>query len=111
MKKLLASLGIAALLALPAVAASAGTASAGADGTANWDPSGQTLNCYTGCTPPTTGLPVTSGPGPAPTVTPTVPSGGLAFTGADLGEIGGIGLAAVAGGTLLVLAGRRRRQA
>jgi hypothetical protein len=102
MKKLLASIGIAALLALPAAAAGA---------TTTWDPSGQTNNCYTGCTPPTTTLTVTSGPGPAPTVTPTVPTGGLAFTGADLGEIGGVGLAAIAGGTLFVVAGRKRRSA
>jgi len=70
-------------------------------------------NCYTGCTPPTVGSTVT---GPPTTITQTTDpvqtasvngSSSLPFTGADVGELAAVGVAAVVIGGVLT---RRRRQ-
>jgi hypothetical protein len=104
-KKLAFGIGMGALLAVPAatlVSTTAGASAAGDD-------------CYTGCTTPSTGLPVTSGDGsaaPTPTLTSAATStpSGLAFTGADLSEMVIISAGALGAGTLLVRVSRRRRQ-
>jgi len=85
-------LGMGALLAIPVVTMLPG--SAGAD-------------CYTGCTASTTGIVTSSGDG-TPVTSPTTSSSGLAFTGADLGEMALIGVGAVGAGTVLVRRSRRR---
>ena len=94
------------LLAVPVGGLLAGAA--GAD---------QTPPCYTGCTPPTTGITntpaVAPADGPATTTaaatTSTAPStsSGLAFTGADIEEMAIIGVVAIGVGAVLVR-GRRR---
>jgi hypothetical protein len=71
--------------------------------------------CYTGCTPPPTGITntpaVAPADGPATTTaaatTSTAPSSGLAFTGADIEEMAIIGVVAIGVGAVLVR-GRRR---
>jgi hypothetical protein len=78
----------------------------------------QTDNCYTGCTPQSTGIAPTTpavapADGPATTTaaatTSTAPStsSGLAFTGADIEEMAIIGVVAIGVGAVLVR-GRRR---
>ena len=77
----------------------------------------QANGCYTGCTPPATGVTntpaVAPADGPATTTaaatTSTAPStsSGLAFTGADIEEMAIIGVVAVGVGAVLVR-GRRR---
>jgi hypothetical protein len=87
--------GISLLLAAPV--ASALPSVAGADPT-----------CYTGCTTSNTGITASAGPQAQPTSVST-PSSGLAFTGADIGEMAIIGVASVGVGVVLV--SRRRRTA
>jgi hypothetical protein len=105
-KKLAFGIGMGAILAVPA--ATLVSTTAGASATSD--------QCYTGCTTPTTGLPVTSGDGsaaPTPTLTSaatTSTPSGLAFTGADLSEMVIISAGALGAGTLLVRVSRRRRQ-
>jgi hypothetical protein len=102
-KKLAYGVGMGVLLAVPA--ATLVSTAAGASATND--------NCYTGCTTPSTGLPVTSGGGSAaPTLTSSTTStpSGLAFTGADLSEMVIISAGALGAGTLLVRVSRRRRQ-
>jgi hypothetical protein len=87
------------LLAVPVGGLMAGAA--GADAT-----------CYTGCTPPTTGVTNTPADGPAATTssvstTPTSSSSGLAFTGADIEEMAVIGVVAIGVGSVLM---RNRRR-
>jgi hypothetical protein len=96
--------GMGALLALPVATMVSSTA--GAD----------TPGCYTGCSLPSTSVPVTSGDGTAAPITvaataPTTTAGGLAFTGADLGELVAISAGALGAGTILVRISRRRRVA
>jgi len=77
----------------------------------------QANGCYTGCTPPATGMTntpaVAPADGPATTTaaatTSTAPStsSGLAFTGADIEEMAIIGVVAIGVGAVLVR-GRRR---
>lgn len=96
-KKLVAGAGVSALMAFPAVTLMSGTASAD--------------TCYTGCSQPTSGLPVTSGDGTTPqTSAPTSSPSGLAFTGADLSELVIISAGALGAGTVLVRVSRRRHQ-
>jgi hypothetical protein len=104
-KKLAFGIGMGAILAVPA--ATLVSTTAGASATSD--------QCYTGCTTPSTGLPVTSGDGSAtPTATVTAATtstpSGLAFTGADLSEMVIISAGALGAGTLLVRVSRRRRQ-
>jgi hypothetical protein len=94
-KKLVAGAGVSALMAFPAVTLMSGTASAD--------------TCYTGCSQPTSGLPVTSGDGTTPSAPTSSPSG-LAFTGADLSELVIISAGALGAGTVLVRVSRRRHQ-
>jgi hypothetical protein len=102
-RKLAFGIGMGALLSIP-VATMVST-TAGAD----------TAGCYTGCSSPSTGLPVTSGDGSASatttaSVTHTAAPTGLAFTGADLSGMVIISVGALGAGTLLVRVSRRRRQ-
>jgi hypothetical protein len=106
-KKLAFGIGMGAILAVPA--ATLVSTTAGASATSD--------QCYTGCSTPSTGLPVTSGDGsaaPTPTLTSatttTSTPSGLAFTGADLSEMVIISAGALGAGTLLVRVSRRRRQ-
>jgi hypothetical protein len=102
-KKVACGVGMGALLAIPVGTMISSTAGA-------TDP-----GCYTGCSAPSTGLPVTSGDGtPAATVAATAPTAApssLAFTGADLSELVAISVGALGAGTLLVRVSRRRRTA
>jgi hypothetical protein len=102
-RKLAFGIGMGALLSIP-VATMVST-TAGADAPAG---------CYTGCSSPSTGLPVTSGDGSAATttaaVTHTAAPSGLAFTGADLSGMVIVSVGALGAGTLLVRVSRRRRQ-
>jgi hypothetical protein len=86
------------LLAVPVGGLLAGAA--GAD---------QANPCYTGCTPPTTGITNTPATTTAAATTSTAPttSSGLAFTGADIEEMAIIGVVAIGVGAVLVR-GRRR---
>lgn len=89
--------GISLLLAAPV--ATALPSVAGADQT-----------CYTGCSSPTSGITASSGNQAEPTtVSSSSPSSGLAFTGADIGEMAIVGVAAIGVGAVLV--SRRRRTA
>jgi hypothetical protein len=104
-RKLAFGIGMGALLSIPVATMISTTA--GAD----------TTGCYTGCSSPSTGLPVTSGDGSAAATTaavhvaaPSSTPGGLAFTGADLSEMVVISVGALGAGTLLVRVSRRRRQ-
>ena len=103
-KKVAFGVGMGALLTIP-VATMISTTS-GAD-----TPDG----CYVGCSLPSTGLPVTSGDGStapiASTAASTTTPSGLAFTGADLGELVAISAGALGAGTILVRVSRRRRTA
>ncbi len=103
-KKVAFGVGMGALLTIPVATMVSSTA--GAD----------TPGCYTGCSSPSTGLPVTSGDGSAAPITVVSASSattasGLAFTGADLGELVAISAGALGAGTLLVRVSRRRRTA
>jgi hypothetical protein len=101
-RKLAFGIGMGALLSIPVATMISTTA--GAD----------TVGCYTGCTSPSTGLPVTSGDGSAATTTASVihtaAPAGLAFTGADLSGMVIVSVGALGAGTLLVRVSRRRRQ-
>lgn len=102
-KKLAFGIGMGALLTVPVATMVSSTAGASA-------PDG----CYTGCSVPSAGLPTTSGDGSAAVTSvstaASTPSG-LAFTGADLGELVAISAGALGAGTLLVTISRRRRTA
>ena len=101
-KKVAFGVGMGALLTIPVATMISSTA--GAD----------TPGCYTGCSSPSTGAPVTSGDGTSAPITvastaPTTTPSGLAFTGADLGELVAISAGALGAGTILVRVSRRRR--
>jgi hypothetical protein len=97
--------GMGALLTIPVATMVSSTAGAATPG------------CYVGCTSPSTGsTAVTSGDGTAAPITvastaPTSTPSGLAFTGADLGELVAISAGALGAGAILVRVGRRRRTA
>lgn len=100
-KRVAFGVGVGALLMIPV--ATVATSTAGADSTD-----------YVGGTSPSTGLPVTSGDGSAATLVNTAPAtspSGLAFTGADLGELVFISVGALGAGTVLVRYSRRRKVA
>ena len=74
--------------------------------------------CYTGCSTPGAGSVVTpptsapAAPAAAQTAPPSNPaSGGLAFTGADIGEMAAIGGGALLVGGALMQRSRRQRRA
>lgn len=89
-------LSMSAVLAIPMVGMLSGTA--GADG------------CYTGCTSPSSGVTSSNASG-TPATSAASSSDGLAFTGADLGEMALIGVGTIAAGTVLVRRSRRRATA
>jgi len=101
-RKVACGVGMGVLLAAPVatmVSSSAGAA---------------TIGCYTGCTSPSTGTPITSGDGSAAATTvaaTTSTPSGLAFTGADLSGLVAVSVGALGAGTLLVRVSRRRRTA
>ena len=107
-RKLAVGVGMGLFVAVPATAIMAGTAGASSP------------TCYTGCTSPSTGLPVTSGGSTAATTavtvtdastsTTTTSPSGLAFTGADISELVIISAGALGAGTVLVRLSRKRRQ-
>jgi hypothetical protein len=110
-KKVAFGVGMGALLSIPV--ATMVTSTAGATGTST---------CYPSCTAPSTGpgtgpstgLPTTSGSSTAAVTTPAsaaAPTGGLAFTGADLSELVIISVGALGAGTVLVRYSRRRQAA
>jgi hypothetical protein len=102
-KKVAFGVGMGALLSIPV--ATMVSSAAGADCTTG----------YTGCSSPSTGLPVTSGSGSADPLASTSSAssstGGLAFTGADLSELVAISVGALGAGTVLVRYSRRRQTA
>jgi hypothetical protein len=104
-KRLAVGVGMGALLTIPVA-------------TVLSDSAGAAAPCYTGCSSPVTGLPVTSGDGgsAATTLTATAASSastssGLAFTGADLSGLVVISAGALGAGALMVRISRRRRAA
>jgi hypothetical protein len=97
-KVIACGLGMSTVMAVPMVGLVSGTA--GADGS----------GCYTGCTSPSSGVTSSSASG-GPTTASSSSSDGLAFTGADLGEMAIIGVGAVAAGAVLVRRSRRRTPA